>query len=92
MVKTSPLDELYSDLPVLVLPRWAALASPELLKDFHGKVSVSNSKINMKFRYDKLLFDYWKAKVLAHDAPRRAQVCRHFNFTSSSLFSSEWTD
>jgi hypothetical protein len=52
IVKTSPLDSLYEDLPVLIVQNWYDI-SKELLEK-----TIEEFK-NKKFNYDKLLLKYW---------------------------------
>ncbi len=55
IVKTSPLDSLYDDLPVLIVNEWSDVNLSLLEK------TISNFK-NKIFNYDKLLLKYWTDK------------------------------
>lgn len=52
IVKTSPLDSLFSDLPVLIVNDWSDV-NKELLE------KTINEFKNKKFNYNKLLLKYW---------------------------------
>jgi hypothetical protein len=52
IVKTSGLDSLYTDLPVLIVKEWTDI-NEELLQD-----TISYFK-NKQFNYDRLLLSYW---------------------------------
>ena len=53
VVKTSSLDILYKDLPVLIVKNWYDI-NEELLKNTIGEFK------NKTFNYDKLTLEYWK--------------------------------
>ena len=56
IVKTSPIDKLYEDLPVLIVNSWSDVNKDLLVK------TVENFKIkhlNGEFNYDKLSLQYW---------------------------------
>ena len=55
IVKTSPLDILYEDLPVLIVKDWNEI-NIKLLEDTIIKFK------NTKFNYDRLLLKYWSNK------------------------------
>jgi hypothetical protein len=60
IVKTSSIDVLYYDLPVLIVNDWSDI-SLELLNN-----TISNYKtkyLEHKFNYDKLLLQYWINKI-----------------------------
>ena len=59
IVKTSPLDSLYEDLPVLILNDWSEITE-DLLSD-----TIERFK-TMSFNYDKLKADYWVNKIKKH--------------------------
>jgi len=52
IVKTSGLDSLYTDLPVLIVKEWTDI-NEELLQD-----TISYFK-NKQFNYARLLLSYW---------------------------------
>jgi len=56
VVKTSTLDVLYDELPVLIVNNWYDI-DEELLKNTIEKFK------NKKFNYDKLKLDYWVNKI-----------------------------
>ena len=57
IVKSSPLDKLYKNFPVLIVKSWKDLTYKRLM--FAEKKFNNNS-----YFYEKLLNDYWKAKIL----------------------------
>jgi len=60
IVKTSALDALYDDLPVLILDDWSSLTQELLdttILDFKSKHEKN------KFNYDKLKLHYWNDKI-----------------------------
>ena len=56
IVKTSPLDNLYIDLPVLIVNEWNDI-SMELLE------KTANDFKDKTFNYDKLTLQYWMDKI-----------------------------
>ncbi len=56
IVKSSPLDSLFADLPVLIVNDWNVIDKKFLEEKF---VEINNKKIN----WEKLYFSYWKAKI-----------------------------
>lgn len=60
ILKTSPMDDLFQDLPVLIINEWTDV-NMELL------TNTVNEFKNKKFNYDKLLLNYWKEKFNTHD-------------------------
>jgi len=56
IVKTSPLDTLYTDLPVLIVDSWTDITR-ELLDT---TIQTFQTKT---FNYDKLTVEYWKKKI-----------------------------
>ena len=60
IVKTSPIDKLYEDLPVLIVQEWSHITM-ELLAN-----TIENFKIkhlNGGFNYDKLCLNYWMNRI-----------------------------
>lgn len=57
IVKSSPLDKLYKNFPVLIVKSWKDLTYKRLM--FAEKKFNNNS-----YFYEKLLNDYWKVKIL----------------------------
>ena len=63
IVKTSGLDSLYDDLPVLIVQDWTDITDKLLMNvitDFKMKHE------NNKFNYDKLTLKYWMDKINSH--------------------------
>lgn len=56
IVKKSPLDNLYEELPVLIVGNWKEI-NEDLLTN-----TIENFK-NKKFNYEKLTMDYWMTKI-----------------------------
>ncbi len=56
IVKKSVLDDLYEDLPVLIVNNWAEI-NQELLSN-----TIQNFK-NKNFNYEKLTLEYWMNKI-----------------------------
>ena len=56
IVKTSPLDPLYDDLPVLIVKQWSDITQELLNKTID---EYKNKHLTNKFNYDKLLLKYW---------------------------------
>jgi hypothetical protein len=59
IVKKSPIDELYKDLPVLIVEDWNLLTQ-ELLEETIKKYSTIN------FNYEKLTLKYWMDLINSH--------------------------
>jgi hypothetical protein len=59
IVKSSPIDELYAELPVLIVDSWSNL-SKELLM-----VTIDKFKTH-SFDMNKLTLDYWKRLIRTH--------------------------
>ena len=63
IVKTSGIDNLYEDLPVLIIQDWSDITEKLLmstLEDFKKKHEKG------KFNYDKLTLNYWMNKINSH--------------------------
>jgi hypothetical protein len=63
IVKTSGLDSLYDDLPVLIVQDWTDITEKLLMNvitDFKKKHE------NNQFNYDKLTLNYWMDKINSH--------------------------
>jgi len=56
IVRESPLDPLYDELPVLIVKEWSDVTK-ELLE------TTVNTFKDKKFNYDKLLMSYWVNKI-----------------------------
>jgi len=64
IVKSSPIDELYKDLPVLIVKSWADI-TPELLQEF----ATGNSQGNYLESFPKLILQYWRDIIRAEHVP-----------------------
>jgi len=56
IVKTSPIDKLYEDLPVLIVKSWSDITMElliKIIKEFKIK------HLNKEFKYEKLSLQYW---------------------------------
>jgi hypothetical protein len=61
IVKTSSIDSLYDDLPVLIVNSWSDISSTLL------EYTVQTfSREQSKFNYDKLALSYWTEKINSH--------------------------
>ena len=63
IVRTSPLDHLYDDLPILIVKEWSDInyyLLETVINDFKEKHEKG------KFNYDKLLLKYWVDKINGH--------------------------
>jgi hypothetical protein len=56
IVKTSPLNNLYDGLPVLIVEEWSCITEQVLLE------TIENCK-KMEFQYEKLTLEYWMDMV-----------------------------
>lgn len=56
IIKSNPLNNLYKDLPVIIIKSWKNLDRKKLN-------SFSKSFANKKYNYEKLLFSYWKSMI-----------------------------
>jgi hypothetical protein len=56
VVKTSTLDSLFEELPVVILQDWAELTKARLIKEW-------NHIQKSEFRLDKLYWPYWENQV-----------------------------
>lgn len=60
IIKTSPLDSLYTDLPILIIKNWTEITE-ELLCTTISKFKQKH--LNNEFKYDKLFKHYWAFKL-----------------------------
>ncbi len=67
IVKTSCLDELYEDLPVLIVEEWSYITK-ELLEDTIEEFKEIHEA--GEFNYDKLTLKYWVDKINYYKIPR----------------------
>ncbi len=56
IIKTSPLDSLFADLPVLIVNEWKDLNEDLLNTTINN---FKNNHLNNKFNYKKLTLQYW---------------------------------
>jgi hypothetical protein len=63
IVKTSGLDNLFEDLPVLIVQDWS-----DITEELFNKVIIDfkNKHKNGEFNYDKLTLKYWVDKINSH--------------------------
>jgi hypothetical protein len=66
IVRTSCLDDLYEDLPVLIVSEWSDITK-ELLEDTI-EVFKERHEENL-FNYDKLTLKYWMDKINSYKIP-----------------------
>ena len=63
IVRTSALDHLYDDLPILIVKEWSDInyyLLEKVINDFKEKHEKG------KFNYDKILLKYWVDKINSH--------------------------
>lgn len=60
IVKTSPIDKLYDDLPVLIVNEWSDINLDLLTKTVEDFKKI---ELDKKFNYDKLSLQYWMNKI-----------------------------
>lgn len=60
IVKSSPLDNLYKNFPVLIVKSWKDLNYKKL-------IYIAKRFNNKSYYYEKLLIDYWKVRILKKD-------------------------
>lgn len=63
VVLSSNLDELYKDLPVLVVKSWNDINKLMLEKEY---IRIITNKKNNVYKMDKLTLEYWQEKILSH--------------------------
>ena len=77
IVKTSTIDTLYEDLPVLVLKDWSMLTQ-EILEQ------TINEFKNKKFNYNKLTLQYWIHKINSYKITNTNNIVQQ-NRNSNSI-------
>mmetsp|Transcript_8353 Transcript_8353/g.18329 ORF Transcript_8353/g.18329 Transcript_8353/m.18329 type:complete len:472 (-) Transcript_8353:1667-3082(-) len=81
IVTSSSLDELYQDLPVLILQTWEQL-TPTLLAETHFRFSRT------AWRYERLRPAYWSARFASHPPPSTSSTSpsapTHYDYSSLS--------
>ena len=63
IVKTSGIDNLYEDLPVLIVQDWNDITEKLLMSVL---TNFKKKHENNKFNYDKLTLNYWMDKINSH--------------------------
>ena len=59
IVKTSSLDALYTDLPVMIVKNWSEVTK-EFLEEQYSIIK------NKSYKLEKLYFNYWHDLIKAH--------------------------
>jgi hypothetical protein len=70
-VKTSVLDRLYEDLPVLIVEEWSDVTNELLaytIEEFKEKHEAN------EFNYDKLTLKYWVDQINSYKVPPLRKV------------------
>jgi hypothetical protein len=60
IVKTSPIDKLYQDLPVLIVQSWTDVTMDLLVKIIE---EFKIKELNKEFKYEKLSLSYWMNRI-----------------------------
>jgi hypothetical protein len=60
IVKTSPIDKLYHELPVLIVNEWSDITMKLLKKKIK---KFKQMELDKKFNYNKLSLEYWVKKI-----------------------------
>jgi hypothetical protein len=60
IVKTSPIDKLYNDLPVLIVKEWSHITMELLVKTIQD---FKTKHLNKKFKYEILSLQYWMNRI-----------------------------
>jgi hypothetical protein len=60
IVKTSPIDKLYQDLPVLIVQSWSDVTMDLLVKIIE---EFKIKELNKEFKYEKLALSYWMNRI-----------------------------
>ena len=76
IVKSSPLDKLYKNFPVLIVKSWKDLNNEKL-------IYIAKRFNNKSYYYEKLLIDYWKVKILKKNL--RINKLRNYNMFKEYL-------
>ena len=61
IVKSSSINDLYKDLPIVVINNWEELSIEFLEKKYK---EINENKIKNKYNYQKLYLKYWETKIL----------------------------
>jgi hypothetical protein len=62
IVKTSPLDELFADLPVWIVKEWSEVTLPRMA-EIRDEFAAGR-----RFSFEKLTLKYWREKFYSHAA------------------------
>ena len=76
IVKSSTLDKLYKNFPVLIVKSWKDLNNEKL-------IYIAKRFNNKSYYYEKLLIDYWKVKILKKNL--RINKLRNYNMFKEYL-------
>lgn len=60
IVKSSGIDELFDDLPVVIVQDWDELTE-DYLNEKYDEITIN--KKEQEYNYNKLYFNYWKDKI-----------------------------
>ena len=60
IVISSSINELYEDLPVLIVPDWDSITKEFLEQKYE---EIQNKLKNNEYNMDKLYFEYWKNMI-----------------------------
>jgi hypothetical protein len=60
IVKTSPIDKLYDDLPILIVKEWSDVTMELLIQKIE---EFKIKELNKEFNYDKLSLQYWMKRI-----------------------------
>lgn len=87
IVKSSSINEVYQDLPILVVNEWSDL-SVDLLKEQH-RIITSNIQ-NHKYNLDKVNLSYWTDKILYFiNYNSKNIITTYSNFINNSIYYSQ---
>ena len=81
IVLSSTIDELYKDLPVLILKSWDEI-NEQLLHDFYCK--YKENMYNNSYNFQKLQLEYWVQEIEKTKKIKRPQV--HFITYGNNVF------
>ncbi len=76
IVKSSSLDNLYKNFPVLIVKSWKDL-------NYEKLIYIAKTFNKKSYYYEKLLIDYWKAKILKKNL--RINRLRNYNMFKEYL-------
>lgn len=76
IVKTSSIDELFEDLPVLIVKDWSDI-NESWLKQQHEEVTIKKEK--KQYKMEKLNLEYWTALMSVHSRQREIHFITYGN-------------